>query len=125
MPTQVGPTEAELRADGRQDLAILRWPLAENDRLVAEGRAGGLVKLVASRKGQVLGASLVGPEAGNMAGIFALMIGRRLPLSALAGAVMPYPTAQEAAKRAAGEFYAPRLLSAPVKRLVRLLQRLP
>lgn len=122
---QIGPTEAELRAAGQDGLTILRWPLAENDRLVAEGRAGGLVKLVASRKGRLLGASVVGPGAGNMAGIFALMIGQKLPLSALAGAVMPYPTAQEAAKRAAGEFYTPRLLSAPVKGVVRLLQYLP
>lgn len=122
---QVGPTEAELRAEGRADLTVLRWPLAENDRLVAEGRAEGLVKLVADAKGRLLGASLVGPGVGDMAGVFVLMIGRRLPLSALAGAVMPYPTAQEAAKRAASEFFTPKLLSAPVKRLVGMLMRLP
>jgi pyruvate/2-oxoglutarate dehydrogenase complex dihydrolipoamide dehydrogenase (E3) component len=120
---QIGPTEAELRAAGREDLVISRWSLAENDRLVAEGRAEGLVKLVADRKGRLLGASVVGPGAGEMAGMFALAIGRRL--SALAGAVLPYPTAQEAAKRAAGEFYAPKLLSPAVKRILGLLKRLP
>ncbi|MBR0673181.1 dihydrolipoyl dehydrogenase family protein [Neoroseomonas soli] len=122
---QIGPTEAELRAAGRADLTILRWPLAENDRLVAEGRAGGLVKLVADPKGRLLGASVVGPGAGNMAGMFAVAIGRGLPLSALAGAVLPYPTAQEGGKRAASEFFAPRLLSPGVKRIVGLLKRLP
>ena len=120
---QIGPTEAELRAAGRDDLVITRWPLAENDRLVAEGRAGGLVKLVADRRGRLLGASLVGPGVGDMAGMFALAIGRRL--SALAAAVLPYPTAQEAAKRAAGEFYAPKLLSPAARRIVGLLKRLP
>ncbi|CAH0238737.1 NAD(P)/FAD-dependent oxidoreductase [Roseomonas sp. CECT 9278] len=120
---QIGPTEAELRAAGRTDLTILRWPLAENDRLIAEGRAEGLVKLVADAKGRLLGASLVGAGAGNMAGMFALMIGRKL--STLAGAVLPYPTAQEAAKRAASDFYTPKLLSAPVKRLVGWLKHLP
>lgn len=122
---QIGPTEAELRAAGRDDLAITRWPLAENDRLVAEGRAGGLVKLVADRKGRLLGASLVGPGVGDMAGMFALMIGGKRKLSALAGAVLPYPTAQEAGKRAAGEFYTPKLLSPAVKRIVGLLRLLP
>ncbi len=122
---QVGPNEAELRAAGRGRLTILRWPLAENDRLVAEGRAQGLVKLVADSRGRLLGASMVGPGAGDMAGVFALMIGRRLPLSALAGAVLPYPTAQEAAKRAAGEFYAPRILSPLAKRVAGLLKRRP
>jgi pyruvate/2-oxoglutarate dehydrogenase complex dihydrolipoamide dehydrogenase (E3) component len=120
---QIGPTEAELRAAGRTDLTITRWPLAENDRLIAEGRAEGLVKLVSDRKGRLLGASVVGPGAGDMAGMFALAIGRRM--SGLAGAVLPYPTAQEAGKRAAGEFYTPKLLSAPVKRLVGLLKHLP
>jgi len=122
---QIGPTEAELRSSGRTGLTVLRWPLGENDRLVAEGRAEGLVKLVVDLKGKLLGASLVGPGVDEMAGIFTLMIGQRLPLSALAGAVMPYPTAQEAAKRAASEFFTPKLLSAPVKRLVGLLMRLP
>jgi pyruvate/2-oxoglutarate dehydrogenase complex dihydrolipoamide dehydrogenase (E3) component len=120
---QIGPTEAELRAARHTDLSVLRWPLAENDRLVAEGRAEGLVKLVVDGKGRLLGASLVGPGVGDMAGMFVLMIGKRL--STLAGAVLPYPTAQEAAKRAASEFYTPKLLSAPVKRLVGWLKHLP
>jgi pyruvate/2-oxoglutarate dehydrogenase complex dihydrolipoamide dehydrogenase (E3) component len=120
---QIGPTEAELRSAGHERLTVLRWPLAENDRLVAEGRAEGLVKLVANAKGRLLGASLVGAGAGNMAGMFAMMIGRHL--SGLAGAVLPYPTAQEAGKRAASEFYTPKLLSPPVKRLVGWLKYLP
>jgi hypothetical protein len=60
-----------------------------------------------------------------MAGTFGLMIGRRLPLSALAGMVLPYPTLSEAAKRAAGDFYAPRLLSPLTKRLIGWLKHLP
>ncbi len=83
------------------------------------------MKLVADRKGRLLGASLVGPGVGNMAGMFALMIGQEMKLSALAGAVLPYPTAQEAGKRAASEFYTPKLLSPMVKRMVGLLKRLP
>ena len=39
--------------------------------------------------------------------------------------VAPYPTLGEIGKRAAGNFYAPRLFSAGTRRLVRLLQRLP
>jgi len=53
------------------------------------------------------------------------MIARRMKLSALAALTLPYPTLAEAAKRAAADFYAPRFLSAPVKRLVGLLKRLP
>jgi len=60
-----------------------------------------------------------------MAAGLALTIERRLPLSALAGAVLPYPTVQEAVKRAAAEFYTPRFLAPGAKRIVGLLNRLP
>ncbi|QYU68136.1 hypothetical protein J4558_25410 [Leptolyngbya sp. 15MV] len=92
---------------------------------MAEGIEDGLVKLVVSRKGRLLGAGVLGRGAGEMAGMFGLLIGRKLPLSALAGLVLPYPTLAEAAKRAAGEFYTPKLLSPLSKRLVGLLWRLP
>ena len=38
--------------------------------------------------------------------------------------MLPYPTLQEANKRAAGAYYAPRLFASPwVKRVVRAVQR--
>jgi pyruvate/2-oxoglutarate dehydrogenase complex dihydrolipoamide dehydrogenase (E3) component len=121
---QIGMTEDEARAAGL-DPRPYRFPLPETDRAVAEGVEDGLVKLVVDPRGRLLGAGLLGPHAGEMAGTFGLMIGRKLPLSALAGLILPYPTLAEAAKRAAGEFYAPKLLSDRAKRLVRLLWRLP
>jgi pyruvate/2-oxoglutarate dehydrogenase complex dihydrolipoamide dehydrogenase (E3) component len=121
---QVGMTEAEAREAGL-DPRPYRFPLPETDRAVAEGVEDGLVKLVVSPKGRLLGAGVLGPHAGEMAGLFGLMIGRKLPLSALAGLVLPYPTLAEGAKRAAGDFYAPKFLSAGARRVVRLLWRLP
>jgi pyruvate/2-oxoglutarate dehydrogenase complex dihydrolipoamide dehydrogenase (E3) component len=122
---QVGLTEAEARDAGHQDVSVLRWPLSENDRAIAEGRPEGLVKLVVGKRGRLLGAGVLAPRAGEMAGLYGLMIGRRLPLSALAGMVLPYPTLSEAGKRAAQDFYAPKLLSPATKRLIGWLKRLP
>ena len=122
---QIGLTEAEAREAGHADLAILRWPLSENDRAIAEGRPEGLVKLVVGKGGRLLGAGILAPRAGEMAGTYGLMIGRKLPLSALATMILPYPTLAEAGKRAAGDFYAPRLLSPFTKRLIGWLKLLP
>jgi pyruvate/2-oxoglutarate dehydrogenase complex dihydrolipoamide dehydrogenase (E3) component len=122
---QIGMTEAEAREAGHADLRILRWPLSENDRAITEGRPEGLVKLVATKGGRLLGAGILGANAGEMAGTYGLMIGRKLPLSALASMILPYPTLAEAGKRAAGEFYAPRLLSPLAKRLIGWAKRLP
>jgi len=118
---QVGMTESEARAAGLH-IKVLRWPLADNDRAVAEGDTAGLVKLVVAR-GRVVGAGILAPAAGEMIGTWTLAIARRIPVSHLAGMIVPYPTRSEAAKRAAGNLFVSRLFSPATKRIVRWLQR--
>jgi pyruvate/2-oxoglutarate dehydrogenase complex dihydrolipoamide dehydrogenase (E3) component len=119
---QVGVTEVEARAVGLS-VSVLRWPLADNDRAVAEGDPTGLVKLIVAR-GRVVGAGILAPAAGEMIGTWTLAIGERTRLSRLAGMIVPYPTRAEAAKRAAGSLFAPKLFSARTKWLVGWLQRM-
>ncbi len=109
---QVGMTEAEARAAGHE-VRLLRVPLAENDRAQAERRLDGLVKLVVSRRGRVLGAGILAPHAGEMIGTWTLAILRRIPLSALAGMIVPYPTLSRSAEARRREL----LRAAPVLRL--------
>ena len=120
---QTGLTEAEAIAIGLKP-RVLRWPLAENDRAIAERETAGLVKLIVSGK-RVVGAGILAPHAGDMISQWTLAIAERTKLSTLAGLIVPYPTSAEAAKRAASSAYAARLFSARTKRLVRLLSRLP
>ena len=120
---QTGMTEAEAKAAGRA-IRILRWPLSENDRAVAERDENGLVKLIVSGD-RVIGAGILSPHAGEMIGQWTLAISRKVPLSALAGLIAPYPTRSEAGKRAAGSFFTARLFSARTKALVRFLGWLP
>ena len=120
---QVGMTEVEAAAAGHR-IAILRWPLADNDRATAERDTTGLVKLVAA-KGRVLGAGILAPNAGEMISLWTLAIAQRMKLSALASLIVPYPTRTEAGKRAAGNFFLPRLFAPRTKALVHLLARLP
>lgn len=121
---QVGLTEEEAREAGHRDLAILRWPLAENDRAIAEGATRGLVKVVATRKGRILGAGILAPHAGEMIGMWGLAIATGTKLSTVAGMIAPYPTLSEAGKRAAGQAFVPRLFAPMTKRIVGLLRRL-
>ena len=122
---QVGLTEAEARAAGERDIRILRWPLADNDRAQAERDTAGLVKLVVSRRGYILGAGILAPHAGEMIGTWTLAISQRIKLGALAGMIVPYPTRAEAGKRAASTYYLAWLLGPWTKRIVRWLARLP
>ena len=120
---QTGLTAAEAVAGGL-NVQVLRWPLADNDRAVAERDTTGLVKLVVSRN-RVVGAGILAPHAGEMISQWTLAIAQRTKPSALAGLIVPYPTRSEAAKRAMGSLFAPRLFSARTKALVRFLSRLP
>jgi pyruvate/2-oxoglutarate dehydrogenase complex dihydrolipoamide dehydrogenase (E3) component len=121
---QVGLTEAEARAAHGSALSVVRAEFAHNDRAQAEGKTKGLAKVMVV-KGRPVGASIVGPQAGELIGVWALAIGARLKMSAIAGMVAPYPTLGEVSKRAAGAYFSPKLFDNPaVKRIVRLVQRL-
>ena len=121
---QAGMTEEQARAAGH-DVRVLRWPLADNDRAVAERRQEGLVKLVLSRRFRLLGAGLLAPHAGETIGLLALAIGRRLGAAALAGLALPYPTYAEAIQRAAAMNAASLAASPWLRRAVKLGIRLP
>jgi pyruvate/2-oxoglutarate dehydrogenase complex dihydrolipoamide dehydrogenase (E3) component len=120
---QVGLTEAEAAAVGLK-IHILRWPMAENDRAIAERDTTGLVKLIASGN-RLVGAGILAPHAGEMISEWTLAVAQRTKLSALAGLIVPYPTRSEAAKRAVGSAFVAALFSARTKGLIRLLSRLP
>jgi pyruvate/2-oxoglutarate dehydrogenase complex dihydrolipoamide dehydrogenase (E3) component len=119
----VGMTERDARAAyGR--VSIVRWPLAENDRARAQGDLDGLIKVVSTPKGRILGAQIVGRNAGDLILPWVMAVGQKQKLGAMAGLMAPYPTFSELGKRAAGTFFAPALSSTRVKAVVRLLARL-
>jgi len=121
---QVGLNEAEARQRlGEGELRILRQPFAENDRARAEARADGLLKVIATRRGKILGAGIVGPAAGEIIQPWVLAISQKIKLGAMAGMIAPYPTLSEINKRAAGSFFTPSLFGGRTKKLVRFLAR--
>jgi pyruvate/2-oxoglutarate dehydrogenase complex dihydrolipoamide dehydrogenase (E3) component len=119
----VGLAEAAARARHGNDIAILRSAFHENDRAQTERTTHGLVKLVTRRNGRILGATILGPQAGELIHPWVLAIGQGLKIQAMAGMIAPYPTLGEAGKRAAGSFYLAKLFGARTKSVVRFLAR--
>lgn len=122
---QVGLTEKSAREQFGDDVRIVHWSFAENDRAIAEGETCGQIRVVAKKNGRVLGASIVGPQAGELIGVWGLAISAKLKLDALTSMIAPYPTLGEISKRAAGAWFTPSLFSDRTRRVVRLLQLLP
>ncbi|WP_204113260.1 dihydrolipoyl dehydrogenase family protein [Shimia biformata] len=120
---QVGLTEAEARAAHGDRLEVVRFDFSGNDRLIAERKARGMIKLMVV-KGRPVGVSIAGPQAGELSNLWSMVIANKLKLSAVAAMVSPYPTVGEINKRVAGAYFSPRLFdSAMVKRVVGLVQR--
>ena len=80
--------------------------------------------MITGRKGKILGATMLGPHAGDLIHPWVLALAGGLKLRTMAGAIVPYPTYSEVSKRAAGSYYFPSLTSKRTKRIVRLLARL-
>ncbi|MEM1313817.1 MAG: FAD-dependent oxidoreductase [Pseudomonadota bacterium] len=121
---QVGLTEAEARTAHGDKIEVLRFKYEENDRARAELATDGLVKVIVL-KGRPIGASIVGRHAGELISLWALAISAKLKIGQVAGFVAPYPTYSELSKRAAGQYYVPRLFqSGTVKRMVKSLAKL-
>ncbi|WP_316979692.1 dihydrolipoyl dehydrogenase family protein [Shumkonia mesophila] len=121
---QVGLTEAAARATMAEgELRILRWTYAENDRAQAEGETDGLIKVVATKGGRILGAGIAGTHAGETIQTWILAIAQKLKVGAVAAMIAPYPTLGEVNKRAAGSFYTPTLFAPRTRKLVRFLSR--
>lgn len=53
---------------------------------------------------QIVGATIVGPHAGDMVSEITLAIVNGITLSALASVIHPYPTAQDAVRRCGDHF---------------------
>jgi pyruvate/2-oxoglutarate dehydrogenase complex dihydrolipoamide dehydrogenase (E3) component len=122
---RIGMTEDEARAAHGDGVEVHRAPLSGNDRAIALRETDGLVKLVATPRGRILGVSIAAPHAGELIQPWALALSKGLTVKDMTGHVAAYPTLGEASKRAAGAFYAGRLFASPwVKRVVRLLARL-
>lgn len=118
----VGLDEAAARAL-HGDIRILRWPFSENDRARTERRTEGMVKIITTPRGKILGAAIVGSGAGDLIQPCALAVSKSLDIGALQAMITAYPTRSEALKRAAGEFFRPKVMSPFMRWLAAFLAR--
>lgn len=130
---RVGLSETDAREAGTP-VEVTRYALDDLDRAVADGDVGGGVPegsagwvkvLTEPGRDRILGATIVGPHAGELIGEFVLAMTHGLGLKALMSTIHIYPTRMEAAKLAAGAWrraHAPEGLLRWVGRLHALLR---
>jgi len=102
----VGLSETAARARYGGKVKVLTAEYAGNDRAQAEGQTVGRLKLIAGPGGRLLGADIVGANAGEIINLLSLALSRKLRMKDLAGFIAPYPTLGELVRRAAISYYA-------------------
>lgn len=113
----VGISETQAR-DRKLKFRVLRCSYHDNDRAHAEGDVHGHIKVITTPKGGILGATIVGAQAGELIATWSLAVSRKLNIRAMTEIVLPYPTLSEIGKRAAIDFFAPSLTSPRVRRII-------
>ena len=101
----VGLSEAEAARRGLTP-HVIELPFANNDRALIERRTDGCMRIVLDRKKRVLGAAIVGINAGELLFPWVHLTRSGERLRTMADAVVPYPTLSETGKSAGIASYA-------------------
>jgi pyruvate/2-oxoglutarate dehydrogenase complex dihydrolipoamide dehydrogenase (E3) component len=117
----IGLSAAEARERLGRDPLVLRHDYAESDRALTAATARGFAKLVTGRRGRLLGATVVGPAAGESIAELGALIRQGGTAADLSQAIHAYPTYSEGPARAAEQWWSHRYLTPRGRRLLRPL----
>lgn len=99
----------------------IKLPYTANDRALAESQREGFIEVYLSAKGKPLGVTIVGHEAGELITAWESIIREGRSLRSLTNAIVAYPTFSEINKRVASQYFAPKLFSVKLRKLVRFI----
>ncbi|MCL5272566.1 MAG: FAD-dependent oxidoreductase [Gammaproteobacteria bacterium] len=99
---------------------VLKLDYASNDRAQTCKKTIGFIKVIVNPKGVILGVTIVGDQAGELLVPWTIAIREKRTLRTFTDTIIAYPTLSELSKGIASQFYAPKLFSRTVKRLVKL-----
>ncbi|WP_422384955.1 dihydrolipoyl dehydrogenase family protein [Roseibium album] len=119
----VGMSEAEARAEYGARVKVLTSTYLGNDRAQAEGLTEGRLKLIAGPRGRLLGADIVGAQAGEIINLLSLALSKKMTMKDLAGFIAPYPTLGELVRRAAISYYAEAPKNVWLRRVIGMLRK--
>ena len=101
---RVGLNQRDAAAQGIE-VEITQYDLSDLDRAIADNDAHGYIQvLTVHGKDRILGATIVGPQAGELINEFVLAMKHNLGLNKLLGTIRSYPTLSEGNRFVAGEW---------------------
>lgn len=119
---RVGLSEDEAQTQGVRH-RVYRFPFTDIDRAQTAGDTAGLAKLVTAPNGRLLGATILGPNAGELIHEFVLAMAHNLKVADIPRAIHIYPTLAQICRRAADQAMKERLTPA-AKKWIKFIFRL-
>jgi pyruvate/2-oxoglutarate dehydrogenase complex dihydrolipoamide dehydrogenase (E3) component len=118
---RVGLSEQQARDKGIKPV-VLRFDFKDVDRALAEVETSGLSKLI-THKGKILGASILGPHAGELIHEIVLAMQTGAKIGDISAAIHAYPTLAQIHRRTVNSAYAPKLFSKRTRKVVGWINR--
>jgi pyruvate/2-oxoglutarate dehydrogenase complex dihydrolipoamide dehydrogenase (E3) component len=119
---QVGLTEQEAAKQRFNKVEILRLDLQDNDRAITCDAFTGRIKLLVV-KNKIVGASLLGPQAGELICELALAINVKANLEDIAMTLHPYPTFAQINRRVVNRHINNKGVSRCTKKIISIAQK--
>lgn len=117
---RVGLTEGEARQK-YGDVKVYRYDVKELDRAVIEGEVRGIIKIICTKKGHILGAHVLAPRGGELLHEFVLAMQNKLSVRSITNTIHVYPTLSQAVRKTTNLYYAEKIFSGWVPKVTKKL----
>jgi pyruvate/2-oxoglutarate dehydrogenase complex dihydrolipoamide dehydrogenase (E3) component len=114
----VGLNEKRAREAG-VEVSVVSAEFRDNDRAQTEGEAEGRIKILLDRRGRIVGTQLGGLHAGELLAPAIQAVRHGAKMGEFLSPIYPYPTLSEIYRKAAGNYYGPKVFNPRVRRLLR------
>lgn len=117
---RVGLNKAQAEAQGLE-FDLVRYNFSHSDRAITEGKTEGFIEIITPKgKDKILGATIVGPSAGELLHEIVLAMTNNLGLNKILSTIHAYPSYSDAVKLSAGVW---KNMNAP-KKLLNFLEKI-
>ena len=120
---RVGLTEDEARQRYKH-VKVYRYDMKDLDRAVIEGEGKGMIKIVCTKKGEILGAHVLALQGGEILHEFVLAMQNNLGVKSITNTIHVYPTLSQAIRRTTNKYYAEKIFSGWIPKFTKKLIRM-
>ena len=119
---QTGLTEAEL-LEKKMPFQTLRSSFHENQKAIIHHKSTGMIKVVISKKGRVLGASIAGPQAEELIVPWIMAVKKQMKVTEISDLMIPYLSYSEIHKHVAVNFFVAKIFNGKLRKFVKFIQK--